>query len=94
MEYEEFEEGEEYMSLAERMKDKESVWDEIVKKNDLTVTKLEEVATFWFVDLIFGGECMLDNMNKSKERGFFGFRNTLKSFISVIQKMKTHKIIP
>ncbi|KAL8490123.1 hypothetical protein ACS0TY_025382 [Phlomoides rotata] len=94
VEYEEFDEEEEYVSLVERMKDKESVWDEIVKKNGLTVTKLEEVATFWFVDLIFGGECMLDNMNKSKERGFFGFRNSEKSLISVVEKMRVHKIVP
>lgn len=94
IEYEELGEDEEYVSLVERMKCKESVWDEIVEKNGLVVTKLEDVATFWFVDLILGWECMLDNMNKSKEHGFFGFRNTEKSLISVIDKMKSHKIVP
>ncbi|KAI3465285.1 hypothetical protein Pfo_021948 [Paulownia fortunei] len=94
VEYEEFDENQEYVSLAERMKDKGPVWDEIVKKNNLTPTKLEEVATFWFADLMFGGECMLDSMNKSKEHGFFGFRNSENSLISVIDKMKAHKIVP
>ncbi|XP_051139183.1 (S)-8-oxocitronellyl enol synthase CYC2-like [Andrographis paniculata] len=94
LESEEFDENEEYVSLSERMKDKGRVWDEIVKKNDLVATNLDEVATFWFVDLMFGGECMLDNMNKSKEHGFFGFRNTEKSLLSIIEKMKAHRIVP
>ncbi|KAL0352119.1 UNVERIFIED_CONTAM: (S)-8-oxocitronellyl enol synthase CYC2 [Sesamum calycinum] len=94
VEYEEFDENQDYVSLVERMKDKGPVWDEIVKKNNLTPTKLEQVSTFWFVDLMFGWECMLDNMNKSKEHGFFGFRNSQNSLISVIDKMKAHKIVP
>ncbi|KAL3505076.1 hypothetical protein ACH5RR_034917 [Cinchona calisaya] len=94
VEYAEFDENEKFVSLAERMKNKGPVWDEIVKKNQLTPTKLEEVATFWFADVIFSGECLLDSMNKSKEHGFLGFRNTSKSLISVIDKMKAYKIVP
>nr|ALV83442.1 1,4-reductase 1.2b [Olea europaea subsp. europaea] len=94
LEYIEFDENEPYVSLTERMKDKGPVWDEIVKINNLEATKLEEVATFWFADVIFGFECMLDSMNKSKEHGFLGFRNTKYSLISVIDKMKSHKIVP
>ncbi|KAL3652190.1 mitochondrial peripheral inner membrane protein [Castilleja foliolosa] len=92
VEYEEFDESDEYVSLVERMKDKGPVWDEIVKINNLTETKLEEF-TFWFADLMFLGECMLDSMNKSKEHGFFGFRNSEKSLVSVIDKMRSHKIV-
>ncbi|KAL3834427.1 hypothetical protein ACJIZ3_009163 [Penstemon smallii] len=94
VEYEEFDENQEYVSLSDRMKDKGPVWDEIVKKNNLLPTKLEEVASFWFADLVFLGECMLDSMNKSKEHGFLGFKNTQNSFISVLDKMKAHKIVP
>nr|QMS55276.1 iridoid synthase 4 [Gardenia jasminoides] len=94
LEYVDFDESEKFVSLTERMKDKGAVWDEIVKKNQLTPTKLEEVTTCWFADVIFSGECMLDSMNKSKEHGFLGFRNTTKSLISVIDKMRAHKIVP
>nr|ASK39428.1 Iridoid Synthase [Swertia mussotii] len=94
LEYVEFDENQDYVSLAERMKDKGPVWDEIVKQNKLTPTKLEEVATFWFADVIFSGECMLDSMSKSKEHGFLGFRDTTKSLLSVVGKMKAHKIVP
>jgi Delta4-3-oxosteroid 5beta-reductase len=33
-------------------------------------------------------------MNKSKEHGFLGFRDTVKSFGKWIDKMKAYKIVP
>ncbi|KAJ9538048.1 hypothetical protein OSB04_030781 [Centaurea solstitialis] len=65
-----FEEGGEKVSMVEMMKDKGEVWDEIVREKGLLVTKLEEVAQWWFVDVILGNQSMLDTMNKSKEHGF------------------------
>ncbi|KAG5018410.1 hypothetical protein JHK87_014265 [Glycine soja] len=85
---------EEGLSLSELMKDKGPVWDEIVSENQLLPTKLDEVADWWFVDLIFSGEGMLDSMNKAKEHGFLGFRNSKNSFISWIDKTKAYKIVP
>ncbi|OVA17054.1 hypothetical protein BVC80_9047g3 [Macleaya cordata] len=88
----EFEEG---LKLGEMMKDKGPVWDEIVKQNDLCPTKLEEVGAWWFVDTMFGAkESILDSMNKSKEHGFLGFRNSNSAFVSWIDKMKAFKIVP
>ncbi|KAI3715986.1 hypothetical protein L6452_23004 [Arctium lappa] len=83
----------EKMSMVEMMKDKGGVWDEIVREKGLLVTKLEEVAQWWFVDMILGSECMLDTMNKSKEHGFWGFRNSKSSLVSWIDKMKGYKIV-
>lgn len=99
VEYVEFDEREEEeegrrRSMVERMKGKEKVWEEIVRAEGLLPTKLEEVAVWWFVDVILGGECMLDSMNKRKEHGFLGFRNTGNSLVSWIDKMKGYKIIP
>ncbi|XP_059652979.1 3-oxo-Delta(4,5)-steroid 5-beta-reductase-like [Cornus florida] len=93
VEYCEFEDGL-GMSLEEMMKDKGPVWDEIVSENGLLPTKLEEVGVWWFVDLILSGELKLDSMNKSKEHGFLGFRNSKSSFISWIDKMKANRIVP
>ncbi|XP_062020202.1 LOW QUALITY PROTEIN: 3-oxo-Delta(4,5)-steroid 5-beta-reductase-like [Rosa rugosa] len=89
-----FEEKGEKLSLVDEMKDKSGVWEEIVRKNQLQPTKLEEVAVWWFADLVLGVMPMLDSMNKSKEHGFLGFRNSEKSFASWIEKMKAHKIVP
>lgn len=88
-----FNEGKSF-KLEEAMKDKGSVWDEIVRENQLYPSKYEEVAVWWFVDVIFGMEGVLGCMNKSKEHGFLGFRNSKNSFISWIDKMKGYKIVP
>ncbi|KAL3843871.1 hypothetical protein ACJIZ3_001274 [Penstemon smallii] len=93
VEYGEFEEGER-PALKELMKDKGPVWDEIVRENGLTPTRLEDVGNWWFGDLILNTEIPLDTMNKSKEHGFLGFRNSKNSFISWIDKAKAYKIVP
>lgn len=81
-------------SFAEAMKDKGPIWDEIVRENQLEPTKLEDVGLWWFADIILGGESVLDSMNKSKEHGFLGFRNSKNSFITWIDKLKSCKIVP
>ena len=59
-----------------------------MRENQLQPTKLDEVAIWWFVDTMLGGECPITSMNKSKEHGLLGFRNSKNSFISWIDKMK------
>ncbi|KAJ0026274.1 hypothetical protein Pint_08678 [Pistacia integerrima] len=88
-----FEEGER-VKLEEIMKGKEAVWEEIVNENQLQHTKLEEVSGWWFVDLMLSGEAQLACMNKSKEHGFLGFRNSKNSFLTWIDKVKGYKIVP
>lgn len=89
-------EGEEgRLKLEEAMKGKEEVWAEIVRENELVETRAGEVGNWWFVDAVLGVEIEhLDSMNKSKEHGFLGFRNTMNSFNSWIDKMKAFKIVP
>ncbi|KAL3614304.1 hypothetical protein CASFOL_042378 [Castilleja foliolosa] len=89
----EYEEGEN-VRMEELMKGKGPVWDEIVRENGLIPTKLEEVGNWWLADITLGNECFLDTMNKSKEHGFLGFRNSKNSFVSWIDKMKAYKIVP
>ncbi|PHT42966.1 3-oxo-Delta(4,5)-steroid 5-beta-reductase [Capsicum baccatum] len=93
LEVEEFHERKK-CTLEEMMKDKGQIWDEIVKENGLVASKLEEIGGWWFVDIALGGEGPLDTMNKSKEHGFLGFRNTKNAFISWIYKLKAYKIVP
>ncbi|GFY86019.1 NAD(P)-binding Rossmann-fold superfamily protein [Actinidia rufa] len=89
-----YQEGQEQVSMEEMMKSKGEVWDEIVKQNGLVHTKLEEVAPWWFADIVFCSEDLLSSMNKNKEHGFLGFRDSKKSFVSWIDKMKANKIVP
>ncbi|XP_052192715.1 (S)-8-oxocitronellyl enol synthase ISY1-like [Diospyros lotus] len=92
-EYAEFEEGS-GLKLEEMMKNKEPVWEEIVRENGLVPTELSEVGNWWFVDSTLSVGGLLDSMNKSKEHGFLGFRNSKSSFLSWIDKMRAYKIIP
>uniref|UniRef100_A0AAT9USH4 Iridoid synthase n=1 Tax=Mitragyna speciosa TaxID=170351 RepID=A0AAT9USH4_9GENT len=85
-------EGKEQVSLAELMKDKDLVWDEIVKKHNLVPTKLKDIAAFWFADIAFCSENFLSSMNKNKELGFLGFRDSTKSFISCIDKIRAYRL--
>ncbi|KAJ4791491.1 hypothetical protein LUZ62_042737 [Rhynchospora pubera] len=89
-------EGEENrFKLVEAMKGKEELWEEMVEELGLTQTKLSDVGNWWFVDFMLGLEFeQLDTMNKSKEHGFLGFRNTISSFNNWIEKLKAYKIVP
>lgn len=89
-----FDGDEESFRLVDWVKGKEHVWEEMVKENQLQPNKLEEVGVWWFGDVILGHESLLDCMNKSKEHGFMGFRNSRNSFISWIDKIKAYKIVP
>ncbi|XP_012571628.1 3-oxo-Delta(4,5)-steroid 5-beta-reductase-like [Cicer arietinum] len=82
------------LKLSELMKDKGPVWDEIVKLNKLEATNIDEVGNWWFADFTFGGIRIVDSMNKAKEHGFFGFRNTKNSLITWIDRTRAFKIVP
>ncbi|KAM3208876.1 hypothetical protein ACQJBY_063519 [Aegilops geniculata] len=81
--------------LEEAMAGKEGVWSEIVNDNGLVETQLNDITNWFCVDAMVNVEREnLDTMNKSKEYGFFGFRNTVRSFNTWINKMKVDKIVP
>ncbi|XP_065870511.1 3-oxo-Delta(4,5)-steroid 5-beta-reductase-like [Euphorbia lathyris] len=90
-----FGEDDKRLRLDEMMKNMGGLWDEIVKEKELVDSEVEKVAIWGLLDLVFNGDGgFMDTMNKSKELGFFGFRNTHKSFIYWIDKLKSHRIVP
>jgi hypothetical protein len=73
--------------LEETMAGKEAVWAEIIREKGLVETHLDDITTWWFVDaLINANKEQLENMNKCKERRFLGFRNTVRSFDTSIDR--------
>ncbi|RLN17464.1 3-oxo-Delta(4,5)-steroid 5-beta-reductase [Panicum miliaceum] len=81
--------------LEEAMAGKETLWAEIVREKGLVETELNDITAWWFVDaLINADKEQIENMNKSKERGCLGFRNTVRSFNTWIGKLKADKIVP
>lgn len=85
-------------SLAEEMKSKSGLWEEIVKEKGLVESRLEELGQQWWlsVDRILNRNLRkgVNSMKKSKECGFLGFRNTESSCLEWIDMLKNHKIIP
>uniref|UniRef100_A0A7N0UDU1 PRISE-like Rossmann-fold domain-containing protein n=1 Tax=Kalanchoe fedtschenkoi TaxID=63787 RepID=A0A7N0UDU1_KALFE len=94
VEYEDVVEGHQGMSVGDMMKDKGPVWDEIVKANGLEPSELGQVANWPSMDFLFNAEPVMGCMNKSKEHGFSGFRNSKTSFTSWIDKLRGYKIVP
>jgi len=70
----------------------ENMWSEIKKKYNLQNFQLSEIAPWWHIDADLGRplECF-NSMNKSKEMGFLGFRNTEKSFLAFFNTLKKRK---
>ncbi|KAJ0454000.1 putative (S)-8-oxocitronellyl enol synthase [Helianthus annuus] len=89
-----FDEKEEF-DLVEFMKDKGEVWDRIVEENGLYKTKMEEIAYFNGMDKLLQFEFQhVCSVNKSREFGFHGYANTLKSIPEWVQKLREMKILP
>ncbi|CAK7322606.1 unnamed protein product [Dovyalis caffra] len=88
-------EGDEKFNWVEMMKDKGKVWDEIVQKSGLFETKMEDIACFEALNVVlhFGFQ-HVSSMNKSREFGFLGHADTLKSVRMWVGKLREMKIIP
>ena len=81
--------------MQELMQGKDVVWEEIVKKHNLEPVKLKDIGHWWFADILLNLEVeIVSSMNKSKELGFLGWRNSEKSFLDVLDKMKANNLIP
>ncbi|MCO5562408.1 hypothetical protein L7F22_016035 [Adiantum nelumboides] len=82
-------------SLSKAMEGKGPVWDAIVQKHGLVPTKFDEIANWQYVDGLLNTNLLgISSMNKSKEFGFFGFRNTEASVGKWIGKMRQDRLIP
>uniref|UniRef100_A0A803NAF5 PRISE-like Rossmann-fold domain-containing protein n=1 Tax=Chenopodium quinoa TaxID=63459 RepID=A0A803NAF5_CHEQI len=81
--------------LVDEMKDKGKVWNQIVEEKGLVKMKLEEIACFiGFQYLMRSDFQLVSSMNKSKEFGFFGYADSIKSVRFWIGKLREMNIIP
>ncbi|KAK8664872.1 hypothetical protein V6N13_084645 [Hibiscus sabdariffa] len=89
-----FDESENF-DFVEFMAEKSKVWDEIVEKRGLYKTKLEEITcpTALKTVLHFGFQHVC-SMNKSREFGFYGYADTLKSIPMWVDRLRHMKIVP
>ncbi|KAL5851192.1 hypothetical protein ACOSQ3_006310 [Xanthoceras sorbifolium] len=77
------------------MKRRGQVWDEIVERHGLYRTKMEEITCLDALNVVLHFEFQhVCSMNKSREFGFHGFADTLKSMRMWVGKLRDMKIIP
>ncbi|XVE65545.1 hypothetical protein DITRI_Ditri08aG0008200 [Diplodiscus trichospermus] len=89
-----FDESENF-DLVGLMEENEKVWDEIVEKHGLCETKLGEIACAAALRHVLHFEFQhVCSMSKSREFGFFGYANTLKSIRMWVERLREMKIIP
>ncbi|KAK1410042.1 hypothetical protein QVD17_36575 [Tagetes erecta] len=89
-----FDEKEKF-DFMEFMKDKGQVWDRIVEENGLYKTKMEDITCFGGMEMVLKIEIQhVCSMNKSREFGFYGYANTLKSVPEWVQRLRKMKILP
>ncbi|KAF8387797.1 hypothetical protein HHK36_026454 [Tetracentron sinense] len=89
-----FDDAEEFDWLGE-MKEKGRVWDAIVEEKGLYKTKMEEISCFAALNMVLHFEFQhVCSMNKSREFGFFGHADTLKSVRMWVERLRDMNIIP
>ncbi|KAB2065118.1 hypothetical protein ES319_A09G068600v1 [Gossypium barbadense] len=85
----------EKIDIVEFMADKSKVWNEIVEKHGLYKTKLEEITCAAALrNVLHFGFQHVCSMNKSRENGFLGYADTLKSIPMWVDRLRDMKIIP
>ncbi|GMN59444.1 hypothetical protein TIFTF001_028540 [Ficus carica] len=95
LEFVPFEEEDREFDWVGTMKEKGSVWEEIVERHGLCKTKMEEIACFEVVKTVLCLEFQhVCSVNKSREYGFLGYANTLKSVKMWVGRLRDMKIIP
>ena len=82
-------------TLESQMADIEGVWETIATREGLVVSDVTKLASWWHSDSDLGRrmECFTD-MTKSREAGFLGFRNTVKSFFDKVERYRNARILP
>jgi len=83
------------LDLVEVMRDKGTVWKEIVEKYELEKTILEDITCYEALQTVLHFEFQhVSSMNKSREYGFGGHVDTFKSIKFWVEKLRQMKIIP
>jgi nucleoside-diphosphate-sugar epimerase len=73
----------------------EGTWQEIVEKHGLVEPRLDRVASWWHTDGDLGRDIeVLTDMNKSRNAGFLGHRDTRESFFRYAERYRAARIIP
>jgi nucleoside-diphosphate-sugar epimerase len=81
--------------LEEQMAGMEPVWQAIVAEHGLVDNPLNTVASWWHTDADLGR--VIENftdMTKSRDLGFTGYQNSVRSFTDAFDKFRAAKVLP
>jgi len=82
------------LSLAKTMSDKESVWEDIVRRHDLVKTDLSDLALWSFADFLFGSDWDLcSSTTKLRQAGFTDMVDTEAMIFKLFDFYRSKKII-
>ncbi|ERN03263.1 3-oxo-Delta(4,5)-steroid 5-beta-reductase [Amborella trichopoda] len=82
-------------SVVETMGDKGEIWAEIIERNGLRKTKVEEMANWWFLDGLFRMPYkILTTGEKANRFGFTHTCDTVSSILYWIDFMRQEKLVP
>ena len=83
------------VNLQSLMSDKENVWKEICDKHNLNYYKVNELATWRFMDYAFNnGFDQMSCLNKIRKAGWNGLLDTEETITLQLKNMRNQKIIP
>lgn len=87
--------GVRHMSLIQWMTDKGPVWDEIVRKHDLQPLALGQVASWAFVDFVFGCDYdVFSSTTKIRKAGFHEVLDTAEMVLTQLKELQERRILP
>ena len=83
------------VSLSSSLSNAEKDWERIVHRHALKSFKVEQLATWWFVDANLGRtqECVAD-MSLSRERGFLVYQRSWPAFKNLFDRLRVERVIP
>jgi nucleoside-diphosphate-sugar epimerase len=81
--------------LVEMMADSAPIWDRIVAKHALQKNPIDVVASWWHSDIDLGRQIeTFNDMTKSRDLGFQGYQNTVRSFYDTFDRLRSERVIP
>jgi len=71
------------------------VWDEIVRKHNLRLYRLEQLAAWAFGDFIFGCDYdVISDTTKLRQHGFHRVEESEAMFLCLLRQFRETRIIP
>lgn len=83
------------MSLRSFMADKQALWGEMARRNDLRFDRIEDVADWAFADVMFAGAWeQTASVVKAHQFGFTGMVDTEEMLLRILNEYRKLKILP